>query len=57
MDVWRYPVTWPAFSKRIRERAGYRCQLIGEGGELMSVERVPVVADGHDLAFPDLSPH
>ena len=43
VDVWRYPANWPAISKRIRDRDGFRCRWCGAGEELFDLRTgVPV---------------
>jgi hypothetical protein len=37
VDVWRYPVNWPAISRRIRERDGQRCRWCGAGEYLFDL--------------------
>lgn len=37
VDVWRYPANWPAISKRIRERDGFRCRWCGAGDGLIEL--------------------
>jgi 5-methylcytosine-specific restriction endonuclease McrA len=38
MDVWRYPASWPAISKQIRERDGFRCRWCGAGEGLFDLD-------------------
>lgn len=37
VDVWRYPINWPAISRRIRERDGQRCRWCGAGEALFDL--------------------
>lgn len=37
----RYPSDWPAISKRIKERAGWRCECLGECGRGTHDDRCP----------------
>lgn len=39
----RYPVDWPAISLRIKERAGWRCECVGECGRGTHEGRCPNV--------------
>jgi 5-methylcytosine-specific restriction endonuclease McrA len=34
VDTWRYPANWPAISRRIRARDGWRCRWCGMGDTL-----------------------
>ena len=35
VDTWRYPSNWPAISRRIRARDGWRCRWCGVGNTLL----------------------
>ncbi|GGX56457.1 hypothetical protein [Streptomyces chartreusis] len=45
-NVLRYPANWPAISRAIKERAGWRCECLGECGRGTHSGRCPNVHEG-----------